>query len=122
MESAVENPVVVRAERDGWFVRKLGWIGRRGAPDRLFIRCGRVVFIEFKDRGKEPTLLQKQEHKRMLQSGAEVYVCDSPIDALAILNRGNPPDKKSQYEIALERIAGGANDARRVAMEALGWI
>ena len=85
MESAVEMPVVRRAEAAGWFVRKVSWVGRNGAPDRLFAKDGRDVWIEFKDHGKVPTLLQLQEHKRMREAGMEVYVFDNAHDALKVL-------------------------------------
>lgn len=85
VEKAVESPVCVRAERAGWFVRKVGWLGRIGAPDRVFIKGGRTVWIEFKDGGKEARLSQQLEHDRMRAAGAEVYVCDNVSDALRIL-------------------------------------
>lgn len=82
LESAVEMPVVRRAEAAGWLVRKLAWVGRNGAPDRIFMKDGRVVFIEFKKPGEVPTLLQRTEHERMRAAGMEVYVCDDATDAL----------------------------------------
>lgn len=85
VEKAVESPVVVRAERAGWFCRKVSWPNRIGAPDRVFIKGGRVVWIEFKDDGKEARLSQQLEHDRMRAAGAEVYVCDNVSDALRIL-------------------------------------
>ena len=85
LESAVEKPVVARAERRGWFVRKVKWIGRDGAPDRVFIKGSRTVWIEFKAPGEPPRLLQEDEHRLMRQGGAEVYVCDNVSDALKIL-------------------------------------
>ena len=85
MEVAVESPVVKRAERAGWFVRKVKWIGRNGAPDRVFIKSGRVVWIEFKDTGEEPRLSQTLEHDRLRAAGAELYCCDNVSDALRIL-------------------------------------
>lgn len=85
VELGVEMPVVRRAEAAGWFVRKVAWVGRRSAPDRLFIKGGRHVWIEFKDYGKEPTLLQREEHKRMREAGAEVYWCDTASEAMGIL-------------------------------------
>ena len=51
-EYYIEDNVVAAAEADGWFSRKLQWVGRDGAPDRLFVKLGRVVFIEFKDKDK----------------------------------------------------------------------
>mgnify|MGYP003641166653 CR=1 FL=1 len=86
MESAVENPVVARAESAGYFVRKVSWPGRKGAPDRVFSRPDRgTVWIEFKDDGKEPGTIQQNEHKRMRAAGMEVHVCDNIIDAMRVL-------------------------------------
>ena len=85
MEKGVEIPVVRRAEKAGWFVRKLAWPGRIGAPDRVFIKDGRVVWIEFKDAGKRPRKSQELEHDRMKAAGAEIYWCDNVLEALQIL-------------------------------------
>ena len=85
MEKGVEMPVVRRAEKAGWFVRKLAWPGRIGAPDRVFIKDGRVVWIEFKDAGKRPRKSQELEHDRMKAAGAEIYWCDNVLEALQIL-------------------------------------
>ena len=73
-EYYVEDNVVAAAEADGWFCRKLKWEGRDGAPDRLFVKAGRVVFIEFKDKDRKSKGLQKNECKRLKDAGAEVYV------------------------------------------------
>ena len=85
MEESVVSPVAHRAEALGWFPRKLAWRGRDGAPDYLFIKDGRVVFIEFKDRGKKARLNQSREHDRMRAAGAEVHVVDNVYDGLKIL-------------------------------------
>lgn len=76
--SGVEEPVIDFAASRGWFYcRKVQWIGRRGAPDRLFIKEGRHVWVEFKRPGKEPDAQQRREHARMRRHGAEVHVIDS---------------------------------------------
>lgn len=86
IEAAVEMPVVKRAEKAGYFVRKVSWIGRRSAPDRLFARKDRgQVYIEFKKPGAKATLAQTTEHDRMRAAGIEVYVCDNVNDAMRIL-------------------------------------
>ena len=86
LEAAIENPVVKRAEAAGYFVRKVSWVGRRSAPDRLFARKDRgQVFIEFKKPGAAETLSQKMEHDRMKAAGIEVHVCDNVDDAMRIL-------------------------------------
>ena len=85
-EYYVEDNVVAAAEADGWLSRKLSWIGRDGAPDRLFVKLGRVVFIEFKDKGKESRGLQKRECERLRKAGAEVYVnVDTIVQGCRIL-------------------------------------
>lgn len=84
-ESPIEKEVVRLAEADGWFVRKLQWIGRRGAPDRLFVKAGRVVFIEFKAPGKPLQQLQVNERRRLTEHGAEAHYCDNVRTACHIL-------------------------------------
>lgn len=84
-ESSVEGYVVRRAKAKGWIVRKLRWIGRRGAPDRVFLRRGRCVFIEFKRPGKAVRDQQKREFDRLRAAYPEVHQCDSIEEALAIL-------------------------------------
>jgi hypothetical protein len=89
-ESTVEKSVVGVAENDGWLSRKCQWIGRRGAPDRLFAKNGRFLFIEFKDRGEEPDIHQEREIKRMREAGIEVHVVDNIRDGLKILGLKSP--------------------------------
>jgi hypothetical protein len=90
IEETIEKTVVNVAERAGWEARKLGWIGRRGAPDRLFMRPGRAVFIEFKDPEGELEDLQEREIDRMRKAGLEVYVIDSIQDGFDVLGLKNP--------------------------------
>lgn len=86
MEIEVENTVANKAEKAGWFQRKVHWgVNRKGAPDRVFIKDGRVVWIEFKDRNEEPNPQQEREHKRMRDAGAELYVVDTVREGLRIL-------------------------------------
>lgn len=85
IESEIENAVCERAKANGWLVRKFRYVGRHAAADRLFIRNGRVVFIEFKQTNKSPRESQVREHKRLKDHGAEVYVIDNIEDGLALL-------------------------------------
>lgn len=86
MEANIEGQTVSRAEKAGYFVRKVAWLGRKSAPDRVFSRPDRgTVWMEFKDLGKRATLLQSREHDRMRASGMEVYVVDTLEEALKIL-------------------------------------
>jgi hypothetical protein len=84
-EISVERKVVAYAKRSGWFVRKVAWIGHVGAPDRVFIRKGTTVWIEFKAPGKKPRASQLAEHHLMIRSGSAVFVVDDPDVGIAIL-------------------------------------
>lgn len=57
-ESSVESAVCKYAKSKGWLPVKLSGPGDRGKPDRMFLRNGKAVFIEFKAPGKKPTALQ----------------------------------------------------------------
>lgn len=85
LEVSIEGAVVKRAEAAGWFVRKVSWIGRKGAPDRVFAKGGRTVWIEFKQKGEKPRLLQDEEHREMRAAGMETHVCDNIEHGLRIL-------------------------------------
>lgn len=76
-ESVIEKESIDYASYRGWIYRKLKWIGRRGAPDRLFVRRGRCLFVEFKQAGEGPTTQQAREHQRLRDAGATVHVVDS---------------------------------------------
>lgn len=99
-EIAIEMPVVRQAEREGYFVRKVAWVGRRSAPDRVFSRKDRgTVWIEFKRPGEGATLAQQQEHNRMRAAGMEVYVCDNIDDARRILGLKRPGSNLADEDI-----------------------
>lgn len=89
-EDVLETAVCAEAIRTGWFVRKIAWLGRRGAPDRVFIADGRTVWIEFKAPDGHVDPAQEMEHKRMRAAGAEVHVVRTVDAAQRILRRGDP--------------------------------
>lgn len=91
LEANIENTVVRRAEQQGFYVRKVKWIGRRAAPDRIFSRADRgPVWIEFKAPDEKPDYLQMQEHADMRAAGMEVHVCDSVDQAMQVLGLRPP--------------------------------
>ena len=84
-ESQIEKTVCNKAEAAGFLVRKVQWVGRRGAPDRLFIRNGEHIWIEFKDGDKPPSALQLNNRKHMRLAGAEVHVVGTVKHGLEVL-------------------------------------
>ena len=79
--------MVDRAEKNGWLTKKLSFIGERGAPDRLFVKNGRVIFVELKRPGEldETSANQKRVIRQLLSAGAEVHVIDNLKDGYALV-------------------------------------
>jgi hypothetical protein len=76
-EKDVEDYLVKRAQAMGGEVRKVKWIGRRGAPDRFVMLPGRSIWVELKAPNKLPAAHQLREHERMRAMGQSVCVVDS---------------------------------------------
>ena len=87
-ERDIEAYLVRRVEELGGEVRKVKWIGRRGAPDRLVMlpralhnefgmltSC--TVWVELKAPGVKAEAHQLREHLRMRRVGQRVAVIDS---------------------------------------------
>lgn len=76
LERDVEKYLCTRVEAEGGEVRKLKWIGRDGAPDRLVMLRG-PWFVEMKAPGKKLEPHQSREHDRMAQHEITVWTLDS---------------------------------------------
>lgn len=99
-ESVIEKHLVKRVKELGGEVRKVSWIGRRGAPDRLVmmpaqykrvrhdgpqgtryfdrkVRDDLTIWVELKATGEVPEPHQEREHARMRAMGQRVEVIDS---------------------------------------------
>jgi len=93
-ERDIERYLVRRVKELGGEIRKVKWIGRRGAPDRVVMLPWRLVgnvhrkplsvWVELKATGKKPELYQLREHERMQRRGMHVVWLDSreTVDAL----------------------------------------
>jgi hypothetical protein len=88
-ERDIEQYLVERVKGMGGEVRKVNWIGRRGAPDRLVMlpeahvgggdwtECDTTIWVELKAPGKTAEPHQLREHVRMRKMGQRVEVVDS---------------------------------------------
>jgi hypothetical protein len=91
-EREIEAYLVKRVQAMGGEVRKVQFIGRRGAPDRLVMLPERelqwfgadcpiqpttTVWVELKAPGKVAAPHQAREHERMRAMGQHVVVIDS---------------------------------------------
>lgn len=77
LEKSIEAAVRRYAEQGGCITYKMNGPGHRGWPDRMFMYDGKVLFIEFKRAGKEPTPLQAEIHDRLRRAGFDVFVIDN---------------------------------------------
>lgn len=88
-ESVIEKHLVKRVKELGGEVRKVRFLDRRGAPDRLVMLPGRwadagvaadprsTVWVELKATGEVPEPHQVREHRRLRAMGQRVEVIDS---------------------------------------------
>lgn len=80
-ESTLEKNAVKMAKQLGWLSYKFTSPQNSGVPDRLFIRDGQTIFVEFKRLGEQPRPLQMKVINDMRLYGATVYVIDNLKDA-----------------------------------------
>lgn len=76
-ERDIENYLCRKVRRAGGDVRKVRWINRRGAPDRLVLLPDKVVWVELKAPGQKAKPHQLREHERLRKFGLVVLVIDS---------------------------------------------
>ena len=89
LEKEVEAHLVRRVRELGGECRKVQWIGRHGAPDRLVMLpkeayvddAHSCIWVELKRPGQKAKPHQQREHERMREMGQRVVVIDS-IDAV----------------------------------------
>lgn len=87
-ERDIEQYLVKQVKACGGEVRKVQFIGRRGAPDRLVMLPYSTVWVELKAPGMKPEPHQAREHARMRRMGQRVEVVDSFRRVDAILPMG----------------------------------
>lgn len=78
-ESLIEDHLINMVRLLGGYIRKVRWLGRRGAPDRFVWVPGWKFpkLIELKRSGKTPALQQEEEIRRLRKMHIEVLVIDS---------------------------------------------
>lgn len=84
-ESAIEKHLLKRVKELGGECRKVQWIGRKGAPDRLVMlppeayvdNAHSCIWVELKAPGEKAKPHQVREHERMRRMGQRVAVLDS---------------------------------------------
>lgn len=85
-ESNIELNVTRHGMKTGWLSFKFNSSNHAGVPDRIFIKNGKTIYIEFKASGEKPRKLQEITFKKMREHGAQVFVVDSIEDGKAVLD------------------------------------
>jgi len=89
-ESTIEKAVCAYAKTKGCITLKLAGMNQRGQPDRLFIRSGRCLFVEFKAPGKHPTALQLKWLSDLQSQGMSVAYCDDIDRGKQLIDKAFP--------------------------------
>lgn len=85
-ESLIERHLVKSVHDLGGWTRKVSWIGRRGAPDRLIAIGERHCYVETKrPNGPAAERHQSREHARMRAAGMAVYVAHTKADVDTVI-------------------------------------
>jgi hypothetical protein len=77
LERHIEKVVSAYAMKLGWLTYKFASPSNRSVPDRIYLKDGDTIFIEFKREGKVPSKLQAHTHLKYQQAGHTVIVIDS---------------------------------------------
>ena len=85
-ESTIETNCSKWAKANGWLGFKFSSPQQRGVPDRLYIRDGLTVYVEFKALGKLPTKYQLHTIGKIRAKGATVYVIDNLEDFINVMS------------------------------------
>lgn len=79
-EGEIEQYLLKRVRETGGYTRKLKWISRKGAPDRMVWwphTAGAVHFVEVKRPGGKLSPAQEIEINKMRDSGLSVTVIET---------------------------------------------
>lgn len=86
-ESTVEKYLIEQVRKAGGETRKVKWIGRTGAPDRLVLLPNFACFVELKRPGKKPTKRQATELWVLETAGLNTAAIDDFLDVDELVKR-----------------------------------
>lgn len=76
-----------RVKELGGEIRRVRWLGRNNAPDKVILLPGVSAWVEEKATGKDAEAAQKREHHRLARAGMRVRVIASEEDVDRLLAR-----------------------------------
>ena len=110
-ERDVSRYLTKRVKELGGEIRRVSWIGRNNAPDKLVGVPGAHCWAEEKRPGKDANDAQAREHKRMRAWGMVVFVIDTEEDVEKLCRYLLREQKKAQRkaEAASDKPPAGEN-------------
>lgn len=84
-ESTIEKEICKFAKEHGCLTWKNAGPNARGTPDRIFVKDGKVLFLEIKAPGKRPTLLQERWLRKILEQNVPTGWTDSVSGGISLL-------------------------------------
>ncbi len=102
LESQIESKVVQWAKKNGFLSLKLNGRGQVGWPDRMFIKNGRVCFIEFKQPGAQLRPMQIMRIRELAQKGniGDIHIVNNVKGGIATLSYFDRRTKANKSFIA----------------------
>lgn len=85
-ESDIEKYLTNQVRSRGGETRKVGWINRRHAPDRVVLLDG-LYLVELKAPGEKPSPGQEREHARLAALGVKVHVVSTEKEVDVLMKR-----------------------------------
>ena len=85
-ESTIEKNCSKWATVNGWLGFKFSSPQQRGVPDRLYIKDGETVYVEFKAPGKLPTKYQLHIMAKIRAAGGVAHVIDNLEDFINVMS------------------------------------
>lgn len=90
LEKEIESKVADRAKQLGWLTFKFVSPSQKGVPDRIFLRDGHTVFVEFKSSTGKLARLQVEQIQKIRREGFDVYVIASVDEGVRLFDSFGP--------------------------------
>jgi hypothetical protein len=104
IEAQIQKPVIAYARSKlGLHCTKMDVRNSAGIPDYLIWMPWKLLMIEFKRPGAEPTPLQVERHKQLRKLGYEIHVVDNIVEGKELLRR-TLSQRTAAYQLASARI------------------
>lgn len=94
LEKIIEAKVSKYAKAKGFLCEKFSSPNNPSVPDRILTSpVGQIFFLEFKRKGKKPTMLQERDHNKRRDKCCQVLIIDDEkkgkdiIDVLSLMGK-----------------------------------